>query len=558
MALKALMLRKKITDAAGRLQALRDKDAEFATREAELEQSIAEAATDEERNACEEAVESYENEKAEHEAAKAALEEEVNNLETELAAAETETPAEAENRAAEPAAETRKENIIMETRFKEMSFEARSAFVARDDVKEFLTRVRTLGMEKRNVTGGDLLIPDSVLGLIRHEIARQSKLLRFVRLVNVAGTARQNIAGAIPEGVWTEMCANINELNISFNQIDVDGYKVGGYIAVCNAQLEDSDINLADEIVTDIGGAIGKALDKAILFGTGTHMPIGIVTRLAQTSQPASWGSNAPAWTDLHTSNVKKVNINGSSGTTFFEALIAELAIAKPYYSAEGLFWVMNRKTHLKVMAKALAVDASAAIVSNTKMFPIIGGEIVEFEDDQIADNEIIGGFGGNYLLAQRAGVKLGQSEHVFYLADQTVFKGTARYDGMPVAGEAFVIVNFNNTDPTTSKDFAVDYANTDMNILTVTAAAGTASGDTVLTVSNAKAAASPTYKYLAKATLAELKIAVGSKLNSSWTSLTSGTTQITAAAGVHIVVAELDSANKVVSVGEVISVPKT
>ena len=38
---------------------------------------------------------------------------------------------------------------------------------------------------------------------------------------------------------------------------------------------------LAGEIIDALGRAIGLALDKAILYGTGTRMPLGIVTRLA-------------------------------------------------------------------------------------------------------------------------------------------------------------------------------------------------------------------------------------------------------------------------------------
>lgn len=556
MALKALMLRKRITESQNQLDKLRAKDKDFEQREAELEASIAEAETDEERAAVDEAINGFETEKEGHEAEKKRLEEEVTNLENELTDLEEET---ALPKTEEKPVERKeyKPMEIRDTRFKAMNFEQRSSVVEREDVKEFLTRARDLGSQQRGVNGADLLIPEYILGLIRHEVAHSSKLLGFTNVVNVSGKARQNIAGAIPEGVWTEMCANINELNITFNQVEVDGYKVGGYIAICNATLADSDINLADEIITAIGGAIGKALDKAILFGTGTKMPLGIATRLAQTSQPANWGTNAPAWTDLHTSNVLKINQGSATGATFFAALIEKLAVAKDYYHKGGLFWVMNRKTHLDIMAKALEVNANAAIVSNTTLFPIVGGTIVEFEDNEIADYEIIGGFGGNYLTAQREGINFAQSDVVFFLADQTVFKGTARYDGMPVAGEAFVIVNYNNTNPTTSKTFAVDYANTAMNILTVTAANGGTTGTTVLTVSDSVAQSGQVYKYIAKKTLAELNIKVGDKLGTAWTSLTSGTTAITAAAGVHICVAELDGNSRVVSVGEVISNPK-
>ena len=552
MALRTLILRKKITDARKALEALREKDAEFKTREAELEADIDAAQTDEERKAVEAAAETFDAEKEAHESAENDLEQTIRDLENELDAAEAaaEPPAPAGNN------KERTVNRTMEIRerFSVMTMDQRTAIVERDEVKEFLTRARDLRMQNRSVSGADLLIPDVLLDLMRREVAHASRLLPYIRLVHVSGTARQPISGAIPEAVWTEMCASINELNISFNQVEVDGYKVGGYIAICNATLDDSDINLANEIVTAIGGAIAKALDKAILFGTGIKMPIGIATRLAQTAQPEGYSTKAPAWTDLHSTNVKTLNIDSNSGTAFFSALIEALGVAKPYYSGEGLFWVMNRKTHLHIMAKALAFDSNAAIQANTALFPVIGGAIVEFEDDELADNQIIGGFGGNYLLAERAGAAFASSDIPLFLQDQTVFKGTARYDGMPVAGEAFVAVRFDNTAPTTSQDFPEDYANTDMNTLTITAAGG-AAGKTVLTVSDTVAQSNPTLKY--KLGDYSQKVSVGDEV-SGWSDLTSGSTAITAATGKKITVVELDGNSRVVSLGVVSAVAGT
>ena len=42
------------------------------------------------------------------------------------------------------------------------------------------------------------------------------------------------------------------------------------------------------------------------------------------------------------------------------------------------------------------------------------------------------------------------------------MFKGTARYDGMPVIAEGYVLMNFLNTDPQKSVEFALDKANTE------------------------------------------------------------------------------------------------
>ncbi len=510
--------------------------------------------TEEQRTEIEAMVNDFDTEKADHDKAIADLEQEITGLEKDLAAEEeaqdTNPPAEqkpAEERKDEKDMKHRDSNVTMTIR------DRLANMVTRDEVKDYLVEVRTAIKEKRAITNVGLTIPDVMLELIREEIAHGSRLLPFVNVRPVTGTARQNITGAIPEAVWTEMCASLNELALSFNQVEVDGYKVGGYIAVCNALLEDSDVALASEIVTAIGGAIAKALDKAILFGTGTKQPTGIVTRLAQTSQPSDWGTNAPAWTDLHSTYIQKLNIKSTRGAEFFEALVVALGIAKPVYSSDGLFWVMNRKTHLDIMAKALAFNAQAALVANTTMMPIIGGTVVEFEDNEISDYEIIGGFGGNYLLAERAGIEFANSDIPLFLQDQTVFKGTARYDGLPVAGKAFTVVNYNNTDPTTTKSFPKDYANADMNDLIVTAAVGSAAGDTVLTVSGTIAQSDPVLKYK----LGTPAVEVGGTAT-GFTALTSGTTQITAAAGKKITVVELDANNRIVSAGVVVSVPKT
>ena len=555
MALKTLMKRHKLDQLRASLTELEEKGAEFEQRNAELETAIDEASTDEETSAVEAAVDKFEAEKIEFDGEIEKLRAEIAELENEIAEDEKNQIPPAESREAKPEKKERQIFMNYETRFKDMTTEQRSAFVQREEIQNFLTRVRSYKGQTRAVNGADLTIPDEMLGLIRTEVARGSKLLRFVRVVNVSGASRQNIMGVIPEAVWTEMCAKINELEFGFNQVEVDGYKVGGFIKVCNAILEDSDVNLASEIIAMIAEAIAKALDKAILFGTGVKMPTGIATRLAQTSQPENWGVRAPEWTDLHTSNIQKLNVSSASGTQFFTFLLGALGIAKPKHSSDGLFWVMNRKTHMDIKAKALNFNAAGALIAGADTFPIIGGTIVEFEDDEVADYEIIGGFGGNYLLAQRQGATFSTTDQRYWEEDQIGFKGTARYDGMPLAGEAFVILNYANTDPTTAKEFPIDYANADMNILTVVAAAGTATGDTVLTVSNTIDTDAPVLKYKLRASIDNIN--VGDKPRGTWTDLTSGTTQITAAAGVQIAVIELDEAGRIVSVGSTASVPK-
>ena len=558
MALKALMLKRRLDLAQKALADLRAKDAEFEKREAELEASISEVQTDEERTAVDEAVTAFEAEKATHEEEASKLEEEIRGLENELSEIEAkqEVPAPAETPAQTETEERKVENVMeIRTRFNDMSMEQRSAFVKREDVAAWLSNVRALKGKTRSITNADLTIPEVVLPLLHSEAMRASKMMSLVSVRSIRGEARQNIMGAIPEAVWTEMCGAINELDIGFNDVEMDGYKVAGYIKVCNSLLDDSDVNLASEIISALGTAIGKGIDKAIIFGTGVKMPLGIATRLAQTSQPADYPATAIPWVDLHTTNILTLNLGSTSGTSFFEQFILAAIAAKPHDAANGgAFWIMNRKTRLTILAKALAFNAAAAITAgiNGEM-PVIGGKIVEIETVEMQDYCVIGGFGDAYALAQRQGATFATSDQRFFIEDQTAFRGVARYDGKPVFADSFVIINFNNTAPTTSADFAEDYANTDLGTLTVTAAAhGSTSGKTVLTVTGTEASGT-TLKYK----IGDIALNEGQKLDATWTALTSGSTGITAAAGTPITVAEIDGKSRVIKRGQALSVPK-
>lgn len=482
MALKSLLLRKRIDGKKAELEALRAKDQELVTREAELAKAIeelTEANTQEERDALESEIQSFDSDKAAHEEAKTALEREIEGLENDLAEEEaaqnTNPPAGAP--APEPEEHERKENRNMNTRdkiFGKMSLTERDALFARDDVKAWLGEVRSCIKEKRALTNIGVTIPTVMLGVLRQNIEEYSKLYKHVAVKPVAGEGRAIVMGAIPEAIWTDCCANLNELDLAFNDVEFGCWKVGGYYAVCNANLEDSDIDLTAEIMVALGQAIGRALDRAILYGPGTRMPLGIAARLAQTSQPADYPATARTWVDLHTSNIKTI-ANTVTGSALFAQLLINMGAAKGKYSRGQLVHVMNETTYSFLMAQAVQVDSAGAIVSRVNgSMPVIGG-IIEVLD-LVPDYNIVSGYFDLYMLAERAGQKFASSEHVRFLLDQTVMKGTARYDGQPVIAEGFVINAINSQSAVTSQNFPVDEANS-VEWISLPAAATVAAG---------------------------------------------------------------------------------
>lgn len=465
MALKVIMLRKKLDDKLTELRSLESAKSELRRREQDLERAIEEAQTEEEKKVVEENVDQFQKDQDANETSIEDIKKEIEDIKKQIKAVE-EKIQEEEPVAEEPSedpnknTEKRKRGVgIMTKRFHGQTPEQRSAYLGRSDVKEFYHRVADLIREKRAVSGSELLIPDVVLDLLRDNMDQYSKLIKYVRLRRVGGKARQTIAGDIPEAIWTEATGKLNELNLDFSAVEVDGYKVGGYIPVHNSVLEDSVlVSLANEIETMLGLALGLALDKAIIYGTGTKMPLGFVARLAQASAPEG---KEEGWVNLSTSNVKKIDGTTKTGIDLFKEILKALANAKSRHSRNGMVLCMNETTwNSVILPESLSVNSAGAMVAATNgTFPAIGAK-VEFLDF-IPDGDVVGGYLEKYLLAERAGGSIKVSEHARFIEDQTVFRGTARYDGLPVRADSFIALNLQNKAPTTSVTFGTDTANT-------------------------------------------------------------------------------------------------
>ena len=467
--LKVLLLRKKIDAAKKALEDLRAKDADFAKREAELEAAIEEAAAAEGEDAAEaqkaveEEVEKFDQEKADHEEAKKSLTDEITELENDLATEEaSQETAPAQD--PEPEKEERKVKTMSVTRNKFFAGKDVTAMFEREDVKAYLAEIRSCIKNKRELTNVGLTIPEVFVGLIKENVENYSKLYKHVNVQPIAGKAREIVQGTVAEAIWTECCAVLNELSLAFNDVEIDCYKVAGYYKVCNAVLEDNDIDLATKLLEALSQAIGLAVDKAILYGRNSastqKMPLGIVSRLAQTSEPSNYPTTARPWVDLHTSNIISLSA-GLTGAALFKQLVLASGKAKSNYSRGEKVWVMNETTYTKLVAETVSVDANGRVVTGVAgTMPVIGGviEVLNF----IPDNTIIGGYFDLYMLGERAGAQFAQSEHVFFIQDQTAFKGTARYDGQPVIAEAFVAIGLEATTPAANAvAFAPDEANT-------------------------------------------------------------------------------------------------
>ena len=159
---------------------------------------------------------------------------------------------------------------------------------------------------------------------------------------------------------------------------------------------------------------------RAIVYGTDVKMPLGFVTRLAQTAKPTDWNSKGPAWKDLHTSNV--ITITGKEGKALFKEIALKAGLVRTTYSNGDITWIMNEATRSRLVAEGIEFNSAAAIVSGINgSMPVVGGDIETLEF--MKDGDIAFGHLDLYTMVERAGISVSMSEHARFVEDQTLYK---------------------------------------------------------------------------------------------------------------------------------------
>lgn len=421
--LKQLVISKKIEQRKAALTELVEQEEALKVRAEELAAAIDQVETEEELALVEENMEKYEKEKNELVDKKGKLEGEIAELESELEQLNSKEP---KNNTPSQGQEERNQNAGGDVRMVHNKYETRAQMLERlnqPEVREFYAAVASAAKDKRALSGTDVIIPESVINMIQQRLGDYSTLYKEVTVQQLNGTARVIMDGAIPEAIWTEMCDPVEELATGFSQTELDGFKVGGFIPVCNAILEDSMIALADFVEGRLAMAIAKALDKAILIGEGAtqKQPQGVIPAL---------------------SSIPERNVT-SDGT--LKDIVSHMALIDDGEDGAPIgevIAVMKRSTYYsKIAPQTFLPTADGRLVIQTAQSPRLpDGTRIVFSQYAPDDTIVLGDF-KKYLLGERRGVQLAVSTDVRFIQDQTVFKGTARYDGKPIYNEFFVVI---------------------------------------------------------------------------------------------------------------------
>ena len=414
MALKQLILNKKITERSAKITQLRADETKLKDEEVELEVALDEAETDEDVKVVEESADDLEKKIQENADEIAKLEKEKADLEKELAEIEDEQPEVDEDKEKENG-EQRKMAKQINTRNTNEVMTIRESLKI-EEVRSFYQNLANAMTEKRSLTGAEKVVPTEVIDRIESKLGDYSTLLAEVTVEKIGGTSRAVIAGDIPSAIWFEIGKKaLDELDDALEGVEFDGFGLGGYVAVPNIIIENSLINLAGHIEDRLAKSIAKALDNAILNGTGVKQPTGVIKSAVVANKVDSTGEI----TDL-IAKLAKVDTDGTGGE-----VIA----------------VMNRATYYsKIVPKTLAVAANGVLTGSYALpFRVV---LSAYADE----NTIVFGDFKQFLLAQRSEIRVESSTEVQFTSDNTVFKGVGFCDGKATKAEAFAVVTITAT----------------------------------------------------------------------------------------------------------------
>ena len=256
MALRQLILNKKIQERSAKITALRADEKELKDEEVELEKALDEAETDEEVKVVEDSADELEKKIKEKSDEITKLEDEKAELETELAKIEDEQP---DNEEKEDG-EKRKMAKKVKTRNNDVMTIRESLQI--ENVRSFYQNIANAMVEKRSLTGAEKVVPTEVIDRIESKLGDYSTLIGEVTVEKIGGTGRAVIAGDIPEAIWFEVGKKaLEELEDKLDGVELDGFGLGGYVAVPNIIIENSLINLASHVEDRLAKAIAKALE---------------------------------------------------------------------------------------------------------------------------------------------------------------------------------------------------------------------------------------------------------------------------------------------------------
>lgn len=338
-----------------------------------------------------------------------ALEEEVRAIKAELEAREAEEAKKAEVREAVASGEGEviktfvEEKREMEKNYSTDSVEYRNAWLKNLMGKE-------LNAEERAAITGTDAIPTETLNKIIN-VLKENALLGKIDMLEIPGYVKIPIYATNNDATWTDTSTDSQDV---IGSITLQPKQLIKTIEV-PATVDKMSISAFERYITEaLANKIESALQKAVIAGTGTTEPVGIIT--AATSKTGKFTKAAVAKTDL----------------------LAEMGDLPSEYQ-NGACWIMPSKVFFSEVM-AIADHNDFTNVNNGFTYKLFGKDVV-FDDNAKAGGQdvILYGQPKAYHVNLGEGVKVDKDLSVGFRSNSAVYRGVCLADGNLDNSNAFV-----------------------------------------------------------------------------------------------------------------------
>jgi HK97 family phage major capsid protein len=279
--------------------------------------------------------------------------------------------------------------------------------------------VRSLNFERRDVSTASTGAPvptsfyDSVMLLARYT----GPMLEVATVINTAGGESLQIprTNAYSTGSVTSEASTIGESDPTFQAfLTLGAFKYSFLTQVSREMIEDAGVDILGYLGTNVGQALGYAVNTALTTGTGTVQPNGIV---------ASAGSGVTGGT-------------GVSGAFTYNNVVDLVYAADAAARRLPGFAVMGNGKAIAGLRKL--VDGNGAFVFQPSLAEgtpdrVLGFPLIEnpaMADPATSAKSLIAGHLPSYMVRQVGGIRLDRSDDFAFSDDLVTFRATFRVDG--------------------------------------------------------------------------------------------------------------------------------
>lgn len=266
-----------------------------------------------------------------------------------------------------------------------------------------------------NAVNGTAVIPTQTLNKIIEKLEQTSALYSKITTLNIPSNISIPVENAKNDASWVAMATASTDSDDSFSTVSLAAYKLIKTIEI-TADVENMSIQAFEGfIVNSLYKKMAKAIENAILNGTGTNQPTGLL-KSGEITTTTTFTKAGMTYKDL-------MKIIGQLGTSYLPGACFVMPRAVFFNDVLG----MSTSTGDRVVV----ADAQSPAKYNILGYPVI------LADYCTADTIIFGDL-SYYYFNWVKDVEVKSDGSVGFRSGSTVYRAMALCDGKKVLGDAF------------------------------------------------------------------------------------------------------------------------